>query len=296
MANPEHERVLRESVRRGDYSVDMSGFDLSRMLFSSIRLLGAKLSGANLRGADLSGGQFCGCDFRDAEFHKARITLGDFRNANLSGADMTASDLNASVMTGANLANANLSRANLVKTRLDGATLTAANLDRTDLRGVRGLTEVQLASATNNDKAILDERTLAAFHRTGDLAIARRGRPTRKRPQRNQVDLIFAAAKPCFGDVFLLCGHQHPDFAPTGDYGFQDLADLGVEQVDDYFALCVDGDPAVWVFPLVNGQVVEHHPGPFDGLRIELADGSRKKLWSKCVMRFREGLHTTIGE
>ncbi len=296
MANPQHERTLRESVSNGDYSVDMSGFDLSGVLFSSIRLLGVKLSGADLRGADLSGGQFCGCDFQSAVLKKARITLGDFRNANLCGADLTASDLNGSVMSNANLANANLCQANLVKTRLDGADLKGANLDRTDLRGVHGLTQEQFALALNNDKAILDKRMLAALGRTGDLASARHGRPTRKRADKNQVDLMFESVKPSFGDVFLLCGQEHPSFPPTGDYGFKDLADLGVEQVDDYFAICVEGDPVVWIFPLVGGRVVEHHSGPLDGVRIELGDRSHKKLWSRCVARFKERLRIPIVE
>ena len=61
MANPEHERTLRDAVRSGKSSVDMSGFDLSGLLFSSVRLEGVNLSAADLHGADLSGGHFRGC-------------------------------------------------------------------------------------------------------------------------------------------------------------------------------------------------------------------------------------------
>lgn len=296
MANPEHDRILRESARTGDRSVDMSGYDLSGLRFASIQIAGLKLAGANLSGADLSGGKFCDCDLRNARLQKARFGLGDFRNANLSGADLTGCYLNGAVMTGVNLTNAILTRANLVKTRLNRADLTGANLKQTDLRGAEGLTAQQLATAVNSEQAILDERQLAELGRKGDVTLARHGRQTRKKETRHQVDLMFESVKPGFGDVFLLCGREHPDFPPTRKFRFDELADLQIEQVDDYFAICADGDPVVWVFPLVGGRVVEHHRGPFDGLRIELEDRAYKKLWSKCVARFQATLPIVVSE
>ena len=199
-------------------------------------------------------------------------------------------------MSGANLAGANLSRAKLVKARLDRANLTGANVNGTDLRGVQGLTAEQFASARNGDKAILDERMLASLGKSGDQKVARHGKPAKKRATPLQVDLLFTGAKPCFGDVFLLCGCQHPEFPPTGDYGFADLADLGIEQVDDYFALCVEGDPAVWIYPLVQRQEALHHPGPYDGLRLTADDARHKRLWSKCVTRFESGLRIPVSK
>ncbi|MDB5389237.1 MAG: hypothetical protein JWM11_4883 [Planctomycetaceae bacterium] len=290
MANPEHERILRDSARNRDYSVDMSGYDLSGMLCASIRLRGLKLSGADLSGADFSGGQFCDCDFRNAILNKTRIVLGDFRNANFSGADLTASNLNGSVMTGVHFTNANLSRANLVKTRLDGADLTGANLNEADLRGAQGLTATQVAMALNNEKAIFDTRMLAVLCRTADPSTARHGRQLRKSEDRNQAKMEFGPLKPCLGDLFLLCGSQHPAFPPTGNFGLNQLADLNFEQVDDYFAICVDGDPVIWLFPTIGECIVQHHAGPFDGLVIELGDRAYRKLWSTCVARFKEVL------
>lgn len=296
MADPKHQHVFHEAARTGDAAVDMSGFDLSGIRCISVRLNGMKLAGADFTSADLSGGYFPGCDLERAILKKSRITTADFRNANLSSADLTAADLSACVMVGADLTNANLTRAKLVKTRLDQANLTGANLDRADLRGVQGLTNEQLAAARNSDKAVLDERMLAELGRTGDVAIARHGRQTKKRAEPSHVDLLFDSVKPCFGDVFLLCGHSHPDFPRTGDYGFEQLADLGFEQVDDSFAILADGEPVVWLYPLVKGRVVEHHPGPFDGLRIELADRTKKKRWSKCAARFKESLRIPVRE
>jgi uncharacterized protein YjbI with pentapeptide repeats len=294
MANPEHEQRLRDAVQAKDPAADLSGCDLSGIRFSSIRITGAILRGADLRSADLSGGYFRGCDLRESNCSRTRIITSDFRDANLADADVTAADWTGAILNGANLTGANLSRAKLVKARLEGAELTGANLNGTDLRGVQGLTAEQLDSARNGDKAILDERMLTSLGRSGDQKLARHGKPTKKRATPLQVDLMFTDVKPCFGDVFLLCGFQHPEFPPTGDYGFAELSDLRIEQVDDYFAVCVDGDPAVWIFPLVQGQVVEHHPGPYDGLRLTADDGRHKKLWSKCVTRFESGLRDTL--
>jgi Pentapeptide repeats (8 copies) len=294
MANSEHERRLRDAVQAKDPAADLSGCDLSGILFSSIRIAGAILRGADLRRADLTGGYFRGCDLRESNCSKTRISTSDFRDANLAGADLTAADWTGAVLTGANLTGADLSRAKLVKARLDGADLTGANLNGTDLRGVQGLTAQQFDSARNGDKAILDERMLTNFGRSGDQKVARHGKPTRKRATQPKVDLKFTGAKPCFGDLFLLCGFENPRFPLAGDCGFAELADLGIEQVDDYFALCVDGDPAVWIFPLVQGQVVEHHPGPYDGLRLTADDARHKKLCFKCVARFESGLRIPV--
>lgn len=86
------------------------------------------------------------------------------------------------------------------------------------------------------------------------------------------VDIAFGAVRPSFGDLFEICGDAHPHFPPTGQTDFKTVADLQFTQVDDYFgvlSLADDGaDVVVWLFPLVDGQPVHHHPGPFDGLRL----------------------------
>lgn len=296
MANPDHEREFREAAKCKNSSADLSGYDLSGTRFPSPRLEGVNLSGADLRGADLPGGYFRACNLSSARISKAQLSCCDLRDADLTGADLTGTHLTGATLNGAKLAHAKLVRANLVKARLNAADLTGTDLDRADLRGAQGLTESQLSVAANSHKAILDERMLAAMQWTGDVTVARHGRPSRKRAERTRVDLTFATAKPTFGDVFLLCGDKHPQFPPTGSYGFDELTDLGIEQMDDYFAICVDGDPVVWIYPLVAGHVVQHHPGPFDGLRFELAERNYMKRWSHCVARFRESLQILSAE
>lgn len=87
------------------------------------------------------------------------------------------------------------------------------------------------------------------------------------------VDLIFRQARPGFGDLFRLCGCDHPNFPPEGVVDFSGFDDLMISQIDDYFGVATasgeGAEVAVWLYPLVDGQVADHHRGPFDGLRLE---------------------------
>jgi hypothetical protein len=108
------------------------------------------------------------------------------------------------------------------------------------------------------------------------------------------VDIAFGERRPAFGDLFQICGESHPRFPPTGDFGFERLSDLQFEQVDDYFgirALSDEGaDVPVWLYPLVGGKPVHHHPGPFDGVRLEynvLRNPARRaEHFLRCVREF----------
>jgi hypothetical protein len=108
------------------------------------------------------------------------------------------------------------------------------------------------------------------------------------------VDIAFADPRPCFGDLFRICGDTHPRFPPTGDFGFERLAELQFEQVDDYVgvrSLTDEGtDVPVWLFPLVEGEVVDRHPGPFDGVRLEYSvlrnPERRAEHFLRCVQAF----------
>jgi hypothetical protein len=108
------------------------------------------------------------------------------------------------------------------------------------------------------------------------------------------VEIEFADPRPSFGDLFRIVGDTHPRFPPTGEFGFERLADLQFEQVDDYFgvrALEDEGDDVpIWLYPLVGGEPVHHHPGPFDGLRLQyniLRNPIRRaEHFLKCVQEF----------
>lgn len=86
------------------------------------------------------------------------------------------------------------------------------------------------------------------------------------------VDFLFESEKPTFGDLFQICGYDHPKFPASGNFNFGNLAELGFEQVDDYFGITSyedEGDDVVvWLYPLVDAEPVSHDPGPFSGIRL----------------------------
>lgn len=47
---------------------------------------------------------------------------------------------------------------------------------------------------------------------------------------------------------------------------------MGFEQVDDYFGITNDSeigdDVKIWLYPIINGEEVHHHEGPFDAIRL----------------------------
>jgi|GEM_PF-4916842 len=273
MANPDHLRRL-ETETRGVSCARLNDVDLSGLDLSKVNLSGAHLKNANLSGCILAG--VC-------------LSLADLREADLTKADLTGAYLGGAVLAGANLCGADLTRADFVKTRLNRALLSEAIVDKTDFRGAIGLTNEQLdATIGGGNGAVLDERNLKLLGRTNNEsgAITRHGTTKQSTSQTQSVDLIFTESKPQFGDLFLICGNKHPNFAPTAEFGFSQLAWLGIEQTGDYFAICRDGDPVVWISPLINGHVVEHDPGPYDGLRIELDSPAYVSVWSDCVEQF----------
>ena len=86
------------------------------------------------------------------------------------------------------------------------------------------------------------------------------------------VQVHFASPGPTFGDLFLICGEVHRNFPPTGRYPFADLDRLQFVQVDDYFGVRTssgEGDDVVtWLYPVIDGEAVHHHPGPFDAVEL----------------------------
>jgi len=108
------------------------------------------------------------------------------------------------------------------------------------------------------------------------------------------VDILFAEPLPTFGDLFLITGTTHPHFPPTGKWAFERFDDLQFQQVDDYFgvrSLTDEGDDVViWLYPLVEGQPVHHHAGPFEGIRLDycvLRNPIRHaEHFLRCVLEF----------
>lgn len=85
------------------------------------------------------------------------------------------------------------------------------------------------------------------------------------------IDFKFNSDKPTFGDLFLIVGYENPNFPPNSKE-FENLQDLGFDQVDDYFGIRNDSDIGddvkIWMFPLIDGEEVYHNEGPFDAIRL----------------------------
>jgi uncharacterized protein YjbI with pentapeptide repeats len=141
-------------------------------------LTGADLSGANLYAANLSEAFLWETDLSGANLWQANLCKADLRGTNLSGATLLEANLSEATLyrgvklTGANLFKANLSEAKLYDVDLLWAVLKEGNLsgaefngtdledarslEKTDLRGVKGLTREQLL-ACKAKGAIIDE-------------------------------------------------------------------------------------------------------------------------------------------
>ena len=290
MAKPEHEEALYRAIQTSDASADLMGLDLTGVACFSGRLDDLNLTGSDLSNSNFDGCYLVRCNLSSANLSKFQISTGDLRDAIFDGANLTQAQICNSVLNGASFKNADLSNGSFVKSRVNDVDFSGANLTKTDLRGVKGLTAEQVHSATNAGKAILDQRMLDTLGWSGDKTVARHGRSVRKKREHssNETDVRFTEPKPTFGELFLCCGYEHPNFPASHESPFRKLGDMKIEQVDDYFAICRGGDPVIWIFPLVKGKVVEHHPGPFDGVRITVTSSRYQSTYSRCVAQFRE--------
>lgn len=113
------------------------------------------------------------------------------------------------------------------------------------------------------------------------------------------VDLIFVGKQPMFGDLFLICGIPHPEFPPSQALPFDKLSELGFTQVDDYFGIeNGEGGVIVWLAPLVDGEEVYHHAGPFTGLRLSYSvlrnPPATKALFLKAIRLFAQYLDVDV--
>jgi uncharacterized protein YjbI with pentapeptide repeats len=120
-----------------------------------VHLERAKLGEANLEGANLTGANLERANLACAYLGRAHLGEAHLERANLGGADLERADLEGADFTGANLERANLACAYLGGAHLVDADLTRANLCATDLRGVLGLTRIQLEAAITDGATIL---------------------------------------------------------------------------------------------------------------------------------------------
>ena len=113
-----------------------------------------------------------------------------------------------------------------------------------------------------------------------------------------EVILLFKDDGPTFGDLFTICGYENPHYPPPGRFDFLQFEDLQFSQVDDYFGVQtqsrVGDDVSVWLYPLIEGEAMDHHPGPFDGLalgyNILRNPIERSEHFLKCISRLAAGL------
>ncbi|XMO86629.1 hypothetical protein AAFN75_17730 [Algibacter sp. AS12] len=115
-----------------------------------------------------------------------------------------------------------------------------------------------------------------------------------------RIDFEFNSDKPTFGDLFLIVGFENPD-RPHNSREFEKLAELGFEQVDDYFGIKnkteIGDDVKIWMFPIINGEEVYHNQGPFDAIRITYGvlrnDKKTAELYEKIFHSINSNLDVT---
>jgi uncharacterized protein YjbI with pentapeptide repeats len=272
----EHASVVRTAALGLSPVGDYSNFDLSEDSFQSAKLVGAILRGANLRQADLSGAYLRQADLSQADLTGARLVMADLRQARLEGAILARANLSSAVLSGATFRTANLTGCQVTKALLDSANLADADVSGADFRGTRGIMIEQVRAARNWQQAIYDGNLSGKLGLGQSIEIGRHG-AARDRAGLSPhgtiaIDLVFDHHRPNLGDLYLLSGEVHPGFPPSGSCDLSSLEQLGFQQLDDFFAISDQKEPIVWLLPLACGAPVAHHPGPYDGIRLELAE------------------------
>jgi len=115
-----------------------------------------------------------------------------------------------------------------------------------------------------------------------------------------RIDFEFNSDKPTFGDLFLIVGFENPNFPPNSRE-FEKLTVFEFEQVDDYFGIKnktdIGTDVKIWLFPIINGEEIYHHDGPFDAIRITYGvlrnDQKTAELYKKIFDSINSNLDVT---
>ena len=150
------ERLVKAKKNLSRYN--LSDANLSDANLRSANLRNANLSeaglyNANLRSANLSGADLRSAYLSDADLESANLYIADLSDANLSSAYLRSANLSDAGLRSVDLRSANLSGANL-----SSADLYSANLENASLIEVLNLTDSQIKSACNWDKALYKGR------------------------------------------------------------------------------------------------------------------------------------------
>jgi uncharacterized protein YjbI with pentapeptide repeats len=212
----------RERERRKNWHIDLRGADLRGALLVEAQLEeawldethlegawlmeahlhGAMLVGAHLQGAWLTAahlektGRLPGASLTNANLEGANLRLANLKGVSLNGAQLQRADLSGASLIGADLRSARLENVRIdnvsiegttFNPSLEGAQLANARISRTNLMGVKGLTQEQLDSAAvdahttlppglfkNPTFLLMDQepQRLAYFKNLGDLSEA----------------------------------------------------------------------------------------------------------------------------
>jgi uncharacterized protein YjbI with pentapeptide repeats len=121
--------------------------------FNNAKLNNAKLNNADLSNADLSNADLSNADLSNADLSNADLSNVNLRGANLKGSNFKQAILSDSDIGNANLENANLANADLTNSYVDDAKIGGANIANANLNNAKNLTQEQLQSALNWQKA-----------------------------------------------------------------------------------------------------------------------------------------------
>jgi len=119
-----------------------------------------------------------------------------------------------------------------------------------------------------------------------------------------EIDFTFSESGPEFGDLFTVCGYVNPNFPPKGEFNFESLLPFKISQIDDYFGIPFEtneGDEVVvWLYPRIDGEVVDRHPGPFSGLRLSYCTlrnpEERAKLFLELASAIEKNYSVTLSQ
>lgn len=140
--------------------LDLSGFDLSNVIFRAAKLNNANLAGANLEQAVFDQAWLLNADLTGANLKRARLFQTQLMNAKMDNADLSGASITA-----------NLSKASLVNAKFIGADLSAdmRNQSMGLMRGVLRSARLTGADFTNANlfRADLEFASLANANLTG---------------------------------------------------------------------------------------------------------------------------------